>query len=656
MLVRSLLRRRPGPLARFAVVSVVPILLLGLVLGEYLRREIRSSAIDHSARAATLVAEIGGLRSRLTTWDLDKGLPQDRLSEFDAAAGRAIRAGRLSRVKLWAPDGTVVYSTDRALIGRREPLHDELRNAFAGRTSVEISNGGSDGPDSGLGEVVEVYLPLRLTADHKPIGAFEIYLPFAPIRAEIAHGTHTVYALLAGGLGLLWALLFRIFATVSRRLREEVEVNEHLALHDPLTGLPNRRLFLDRLERAIVSSRRTGTAVAVLLVDVDRFKSVNDAVGQAGGDRLLCEIATRISGALRESDAVSRLAGDEFVVLLPGVLEQADAVRAAERIQRALDASFVLDDVPLVLDASIGVALHPDHAGDAQALLQCAHAAMEQAKTSPVDAVVYRATGGHDPGRMILVGELRRALDEGEIVAYYQPQASARDGRIRGVEALVRWRHPIRGLLAPGEFIPLVEHTSLIRPLTAHMISLALGQCRRWRDEGLDVYVSVNLAMRNVVDPELPGVVAALLHRNEIEPSRLVLEVTESNAMTDPVRALDVLGRLDALGVQLSIDDYGTGYSSLAYLERLPVHELKIDRSFVGRLDADERDVSIVRSTIELARSLGLHAGAEGVESQATWARLAELGCDLVQGYCLAAPLPVDEMTSMLRDGAILPA
>jgi diguanylate cyclase (GGDEF)-like protein len=435
---------------------------------------------------------------------------------------------------------------------------------------------------------------------------------------------------------------------VSERKQLERALTRH-AFSDQLTGLPNRTLLHDRTQQALRLAGRQGLTAALLLVDLDRFKEVNDTLGHHHGDLLLQQVAERLHGTTRDSDTVARLGGDEFAVLLPQIASVQDATAVADKLSAAIEAPFTVGGLTLDIDASIGVATYPDHATDADELLQRADVAMYAAKAAHAGYTVYDPTlDQHSPRRLGLLGQLRRALAAGELVVHYQPKADVRSARILGVEALVRWQHPEHGLLGPGEFIPLAETTGLIRPLTSFVLDAALRQCRAWLDAGRELSVAVNLSVRCLLDLTLPDQIARLLEDTAVAPERLVLEITESAIMTDPTRALEILNRLHTLGVQLAIDDFGTGYSSMAYLKSLPVHELKVDRSFVTHLRHSQSDAVIVRSTVDLGHNLGLRVVAEGVEDEATWQELATLGCDTVQGYYLARPMPAAELVAWL--------
>jgi diguanylate cyclase (GGDEF)-like protein/PAS domain S-box-containing protein/excisionase family DNA binding protein len=439
----------------------------------------------------------------------------------------------------------------------------------------------------------------------------------------------------------------------SRDITERVLAEEalrHQALHDALTDLPNRTLLHDRLGHALRASRRDGRPLALLLLDLDRFKEVNDTFGHHRGDDLLRQVAARLRGALRASDTIARLGGDEFAALLPGA-DEGGARAVATALRAALDVPLVIAGQALQLGASIGVALAPAHGEDAPTLLRHADTAMYAAKhAGDTDVAVYDpAHDPHSPDRLALLAELREAITQGALALHYQPKVALATGQVHGVEALVRWPHPVHGLLPPDQFIPLAEQHGLIGPLTLWVLEEALRQGKLWARAGWDLNVAVNLSAWSLHDASLPDTIAALLRRFDAPPGRLRLELTEGSVMADAERALEVLTRLAALGVGLSVDDFGTGYSSLAYLKRLPVDEVKIDRSFVRDLATDEADAAIVHSTVGLGRSLGLQVVAEGVEDRATWDLLARMGCDVAQGYYLSRPLPAAAVADWLR-------
>jgi diguanylate cyclase (GGDEF)-like protein/PAS domain S-box-containing protein len=438
--------------------------------------------------------------------------------------------------------------------------------------------------------------------------------------------------------------------TAEEALLRQSELNEHQALHDALTDLPNRTLFRDRIEHAIALAKREGGQLAVAMLDLDRFKDVNDSLGHHAGDALLVEIGRRLRETLRCSDTVARLGGDEFGVLISKPHSKRDVAVVIEKIRAALEQPVIVDGLGLPAEGSIGIAIYPQHGGDVETLLRHADVAMYAAKDEKAGYLFYDASRSEsDPARLTLVSELRRAIEQRELVLYYQPKAALSSGEVRSVEALLRWNHPTRGLVGPDEFIPLAQQTGLIKPLTLYVLAEALEQCRAWGREGMVLGVAVNLSVRNLLDAEFPDQVRRLLDKHGVDPGLLELEITESTVLSDPVRTKRVLDKLDAMGVSLSIDDFGTGYSSLSYLSQLPVNEIKIDRSFVMNMTECDNDAVIVRSTIDLARNLGLQVVAEGVETEQAWDELSELGCTLAQGYYLTRPVPAADLTQWLR-------
>jgi diguanylate cyclase (GGDEF)-like protein len=432
-------------------------------------------------------------------------------------------------------------------------------------------------------------------------------------------------------------------------LAERQAENEYQALHDALTGLPNRMLFQLQLADAIREAGRLQGSIAVMLMDLDHFKEINDTLGHHFGDQLLKEIGPRLSTVLREHDLMARLGGDEFGILLPDLPNRSIAVRIAERLIEELEHPVTVEGLALDVSGSIGIAIYPDQSDDAETLLRRADVAMYAAKEAGSGYEVYEEhMDQHHPARLTLVGQVRPAIENGEFVVHYQPKVRLSDGRVSGAEALVRWDHPDRGLVPPDEFIPFVEKTVLLRPLTLHVFGEVMRQWRRWADAGIKLPMAVNLSPRSLLDGQLPDQVAELLERWGMPAGFLKVELTESFMMAESGRSTEVLDRLSEVGVGLSIDDFGTGYSSLSYLKRLPIDEIKVDRSFVMHMLEDANDFMIVRATVELARNLGLRVVAEGVEDAKTFDRLAEFGCDEAQGFFISHPLSAVDFTRWL--------
>jgi len=505
------------------------------------------------------------------------------------------------------------------------------------------------GPDTDPAAVAEMHLAVReeractvvLLNYRKDGSEFWQELTISPVRD-------------VGGR-LLYFIGIQADLTDLKRAHAETErVQEELrqqALHDGLTGLPNRVLLQDRLEQALRVMRRDASPLALLLLDLNRFKDINDTFGHHYGDLLLRHVGARLCAVLREADTVARLGGDEFAVLLPAT-DGAGVVRAAERVAQALDRPVILEGHPFEVGASIGIALAPEHGEDATTLLRRADVAMYTAKNASDPYAVYRpGQDQHSPRRLALIGELRQAIADDQLLLHYQPKVDLVSGRLTGVETLVRWQHPTHGMIPPDQFIPLAEHTGLIKPLTHWVLDAALRQCRAWHDEGLVPRVAVNLSARLLNDAGVVDIITELLRARGVEARWLEIEITESAVMADPVGALEILTRLHDRGIRLSIDDFGTGYSSLSYLKRLPVDEIKIDKSFVLEMAANGDDETIARSIIDLGHNLGLGVVAEGVEDDATWTRLATMGCDVAQGYYISRPVPAPELTRWARAG-----
>jgi diguanylate cyclase (GGDEF)-like protein len=530
-----------------------------------------------------------------------------------------------------------------------------------------------DGVSPGTGQVASVAprpaapgVGGGLTVDGMPSSlTAPIHLPDGPAGVIAVGSYRTDRSFLASERELLLTLAEHAGLALNDARAVQAKDNAlaeatYQAMHDELTGLPNRACFYDRLGQALRQATRDGASTAVLLFDLDRFKEINDTLGHKYGDRVLREIGPRIRQGLREPDTLARLGGDEFCVLLPSVDGLGAALQVAERIITSLEQPFDIDGMSLGVEASCGIALAPDDGDSADLLLQRADVAMYVAKDSHAPVVCYNAALNiNTPGRLAMLGELRTAISHDQLVLHYQPKAALDSGRVEGVEALVRWQHPTLGLVPPDEFIPLAEHTGLIKPLTSWVLNTALAQLRRWRDDapvpdGAELSIALNVSTRSLLDDAFPAEVVAACERWRIPPHLVELEITESAIIADPGRARLLLTELAAAGVKIAIDDFGTGYSSLAYLKNLPVRQLKIDRSFILHMRQDANDEIIVRSVIDLGHNLGLQTVAEGIEDLDTWRALARLGCDSAQGYFLARPMPAEQVSAWLVAAALL--
>jgi diguanylate cyclase (GGDEF)-like protein len=632
-------------LIEFGLVCLIPIVLLGLFLLSTLKSNVESRAIADAREQARLVTDVGVAGQLSGVSDLSHGLSGGQQSALDRNL-ESIRSGSgIARVVVRNRAGRTVYADDHSLIGKGE-APSGAADAAQGTIVSGISYAGD------AGEVLAVFVPLTVSKADGPLGSTEIGLPYAPIQASIASQTHRIELMLFLGLLVLWGTLLTVVSYASQRLRRQAAEKEEQALSDSLTGLANRTMFQEAIGTAISGSGRRKVAGAVMLMDLDRFKDVNDTLGHHNGDLLLQRIGARLDSVLRNSATVARLGGDEFAILLNETHDRQSVVPVVRRVLKVLEEPVVVGGLALQVEASIGIAIFPENGRTVDSVMRAADVAMYVAKEQRSGYEFYDEGGHehrHDAGRLALIGELRRAMDEAELVLHYQPKVDLRTGQAKGVEALARWTHPERGMLSPDEFIPLAERSNLLRPMTLYVLDTAMRQANAWRSQGLEVTVAVNLSMQNMLDLRLPNDLARLLTSWRLPAGSLELEITESTIMADHRRAQTILGRLSKMGVRLSIDDFGTGYSSLQYLQELPVDAIKIDKSFVMSMETDPGNATIVQSTVDLGHNLGLEVVAEGVEDMHTYNKLAALGCDYAQGYFLSKPLSPDKLTIWLE-------
>ena len=629
----------------YAAVSAVPVVLLGLVLAsafqtEAARRGLAAGRAQAALVEATVIAPIV------------QGADVRRLDEaarirLAAVVSKAISGGAVVRLRLRDTQGNVVFSGDGSGFG--DAPEAEALAAAAGHVQASIKRLNSDANDVGAvgQEVVEVYQPITPLAGMAPVGVMEIYLPYAPIAQDVSAGLGTLYRDLVIGLALVYLVLAGLSLATTSRLRRHSQRNAYLAEHDQLTDLPNRRLFLTTV--AALTSEASDTRAAVAVLDLDRFKDVNDVLGHSNGDALLREVGRRLAESVRPGDLVARLGGDEFGIVLGREGDALQSQQALEGLLEEISRPVLLDGLPLQVEASVGFAMLPADATDPETLLRRADIAMYVAKAGLAGVVRYDAAQDKfDANRLSVVAELRRALAADELVLHYQPKMRPQDGTVTGVEALIRWEHPSQGLLYPDVFLPLAEQTGLIAPLTDWVIRTALAQIGLWGDDAQHTSVAVNVSARNLAQAGFADSVLAALAHSRTPPGRVVIEVTETALLADVDRATAALASLASSGVRVSLDDFGQGQTSLGYLARLPIQELKIDRVFVTDMIHDAPHAAIVRSVIELAHNLGLTVVAEGVEDLATLAALADSGCDLIQGYVLARPMPAAQLPGWL--------
>jgi diguanylate cyclase (GGDEF)-like protein len=624
--------------AVYAAASLIPVVLLGAMLVRGSQREALESGLEQGRAQAAVIEEMA-IAPALTGADLDQQLTAAERQRLQDATDLAIFNGSVKRLRLRGFRGRVVFSDNGSTAGALPTSHHAFRAAVVGRTDVAIVQD----PDGASGQVIRVLQPVVAKATGQSTGVLELYLPYSAIAKHVQAQMRRTYWRLAAGLTALYAVLAFIAWSTTRRLRRHATQHQHEALHDALTGLPNRKWFRERAEDAVERGQRG----AIVLVDLDRFKDVNDTLGHHAGDELLGVVAQRLPASLRTDDTVARLGGDEFGLILPGIPDAAHALELLARVREELAATIVLDEVPLSIEASFGVALYPAHGNTVEVLLQHADAAMYQGKRGTSGIVVYEsATVAHPTQWLIVQGELRRALEQHELVLHYQPKVDLATGQTCGVEALVRWNHPQRGLLPPAEFLPAVEQSSLIDPLTTWVLRRALTDHSSWTALGLPWPVAVNVSVRNLEVEAFPESVAELLAEFGVPADQLHLEITETALAADAVAAAQTVAALADQGIAISIDDFGEGYTSLSQLRNLPIAELKIHQSFVMDLERDERDRAIVRSLIGLADGLGCLVTAEGVETPDAASWLAAAGCECAQGYLFSKPLPYNELVN----------
>jgi diguanylate cyclase (GGDEF)-like protein len=640
---------------RFAAVSLVPIVLLGSFLNSAVRESIRVRTADvYGSMTEVMFHMAGDVIIRPEDFGDGTPLPPERRALVDALLARVGADAGSTRVRIVDQQGRVLYANrdaDRA--SATTPIAGPLRRALQGDSATRFVKGYLDpAANRGRQDLIEIYLPVTFDGNAKVYGAIIATGINGSQVQTIDRDVRRMQTTLAVGLATLWLALLPIASSLSRRLRRKSQENEVLALYDTLTGLPNRNLLAERLSAAIEAAGRKNECVGLLVVDLDRFKEVNDTLGHGRGDELLQRVADRLRQTIDPEGTVARLGGDEFAVLMPSIEGPACLAAVSERISAALADTITFEGVDVDIQASIGGATFPGHGASGEELLQHADIAMYAAKASEHAFVGYSAEiDSHSPRRLALAADLRRALaDDGQLVLHYQPVASPVTGEVKSMEALVRWQHPQRGLLPPADFIPMAEQSGLICRLTTKVLDLALAQAREWMDAGLDLSIAVNLSALDLRSMTLLDIVVAALARHGVPPHRLELEVTETGILANPETAVQLVGALRAAGVHIALDDFGTGYSSLTYLKRLSPDRLKIDRSFVDAMTHDSTDAQIVRSLIELAHSLAIGVTAEGVETEQHWNLLRDLACDLVQGYYLARPLEASAAAAWVRE------
>jgi diguanylate cyclase (GGDEF)-like protein len=636
--------------AMYAGASLLIVAGLGAVLAASYRSQARARGVAEGRSEAILVAQTA-VEPLLDGRPLSEGLSPSETSDLDRLVARSVLSHDVLRLRLRDLAGNVVFSNDGS--GFLERPEDEALEAAHGAIVARLTHLNGDSDDVGpIGpEAVEVYLPLVAGTPEHRVGVLETYLPYAPINADVSAGLHRLYGSLALGLGVLYLILFAISFSLSRVLLRQLKLNTFLAEFDALTDLPNRSLFHRRAAAAVALAVHKHTHTALAIIDLDRFREINDTLGHHNGDQLLTTLSQRLSAFTRPQDAVARLGGDEFGIILCDV---SDPDEVLYRLRAVIEKEVEVSGLPLSIESSVGYVMAPDDGTDVDELLQRADVAMYAAKAQHAGVVRYDAAQDHyNAGNLELIAELRHAIEADELVLHYQPKSTLPHGDVATVEALVRWQHPVHGILYPDAFVPLAEQTDLIERLTRWVIDQALtdissGVFATGDSPLCDIAVAINVSARNVCHPEFATQVIAALHRHGVPARRLTVEITETALVTDPGRAAMVLTELAAEGVQVSIDDFGIGQTSLSYLASLPVHELKIDKGFVSDMESDPAHAAIVRSIVGLGHNLNLRVVAEGVETDDVLTKLRDLGCDMAQGFLFARPMPAAQLSTWL--------
>ena len=629
-------------LERFVALGVAVTIALAILFSQILSDRMVADALNRSAQEASAIATT--LVTHVSVKDFDAPTPA-KIAAWQDRVRSIVGKFDIVHVRVWRRDGTVIYADERDLIGQKFTLDSELQDALEGWTAKAVTDPKERAHGAGRddGKLLEVYVPIIPPDSPRPVGAYEVDQLFRPVQDEIYSIRRTVW----GGSFIVFSAMFASLYALVRGASRQLQ---HMAYHDPLTNLANRRLLRERAEQALTLARRHGRIVALLYLDLARFKAINDSLGHSAGDELLKEISHRLSHGLRQSDTLVRMGGDEFAILLSEIERQEDAADVAQRVLESLKPSFWLEGHALHLEGNLGITLYPQDGPTVEELMKHADTAMYRAKAEGIGFKFYQPSLDlYTRDRLLLETELRDALERHQLVLYYQPVLDLKNERVIGVEALIRWPHPQRGMIPPEDFIPLAEESDLILHLDRWTIATATRQARVWASQGWDGWLAVNISVRSLSNPTLPAYVGQILQKEGLTPGRLRLEITEREAMRDPELTIRMLEQLTALGVSVSVDDFGSGYSSLAYLKRFPVHQLKIDRSFVQGIGADNRDERLVEAVIALTRGLGVEVLAEGVERPDQLAWLKEQGCRLAQGYFVGHPVSADELQAHLN-------
>jgi diguanylate cyclase (GGDEF)-like protein len=633
--------------AVYVGVSLIPVVLLGIVLMWHDTQSGGERALAQGRAQADVITQMA-IAPALSGQPLSAGLTKAEMTRLWSATDLAVYSGSLNALRLRSFDGEVVFADNGT---RTDPLSansPEFQLAVQGGTPAEVVTAPSGSGD----KVIRVLQAVAPRATGQATGILELYLPYEPIAAVIRAQQQQTQMYLAGGLGVLYLVLGLVSWSTTRRLRHYAQEQTHQARHDSLTELPNRGWFRFQVDQALARVP-DGSHGAVVLVDLDHFKEVNDTIGHQAGDELLRTVAHRLSAYVRTDDVVARLGGDEFGILLPGVTSRDEVLGILRQVQTGLTEPITLGTVSLTIEASFGVALYPRHGTSLSQLMHNADTAMYHGKRGSDRIVAWDPVIATAPTNSHMVrAELQRAIDENELELHYQPKIDLASGCVRGVEALVRWNHPQRGLVPPSDFIPVAESSMLIHPLTSWVLRRALADRHEWQVRGVTWPVSVNVSAHNIESPAFADEVLQLVAASSSRPQDLVVELTETAIVMDSAVADDTLARLTAGGVSISLDDFGTGNTGLQQLRHVPVREVKIDAMFVRDLAASENDRDLVAAMIDISHRLGARVVAEGIEDVRCADWLRSMGCDLGQGYFFQRPARWPELAESYPIGA----
>lgn len=657
----------------YSIASLLGIVLAAIALGMFYRMLAVQSLVEQQTRSNVFLTQSlsNAMKSRHADFIANAaGIPATELIQRPEIAGldeevrQAMSGLPVVKVKIYGTTGLVIFSTEPKQIGANYSDNARYQAAMRGETVNDFDfadhyHGPFSREASTHNHLISSYVPVRQTPQGPVAGVFEVYTDVTSSVLAIERTEYMIYAGVAGLLTLLYLFLLTIVRRADRIIqaheseerRAQAEQMHYMAYHDPLTGLPNRALFKDRFQHAADVAVRSGASVGIMFIDIDRFKVINDSLGHEGGDAVLVEVARRVRACLRVSDTACRLGGDEFTVILEQLAAPEDSAEAATRLLGKFAQPMKIGNREIIVTPSIGIAVYPGATRDVQRLLQDAGAAMHEAKESGRNRYVFYTQEMETRARESIEYEmgLHQALLNGEFRVHYQPRVNTASGTMTGVEALLRWQHPSRGLVMPDNFIPLLEDTGLVIPVGEWVLREACRQMRRWHDAGhRSLGVSVNLSMKQFRSGTLLASVQQALAESGLPPEKLELELTESVLVDDTEQALELMHQLKKTGVTLSIDDFGTGYSSLGYLRRFPIDLLKIDGSFIRNVTRNRGDATITTTIAVMAKTLRLGILAEGVETREQARFLKTIGCHEMQGFLFSAPLPAEQLGAQL--------